>query len=191
MTPAAVRRIQHMNTEKHTGPIDIILVTGFLGAGKTTFVNKLLAGNLGEGAGLLVNNFSGVVVDDSLSEKNEGLEIYQVSGGSLFCSCKTANFAIGLKSIGKFKPSRIIVEASGMSDPSRMDKLLADYRMAADFQLSRIVCLTDAVRTPKMLGTLTALRMQIEHTWRIKGWTHADKQWWYVSDNAGRIYHRV
>jgi len=151
-----------MKTETHNETIDIILVTGFLGAGKTTFVNRLLAGNLGEGAGLLVNDFGDVVVDGSLIEHNDHLEIYEVSGGSLFCSCKTANFAMGLKAIGKFKPSRIIVEASGMSDPSGMEKILADYRMAADFRLARIICLTDAVRTPKMLGTLTALKMQIQ-----------------------------
>ncbi len=144
-----------MNTE-------IILVTGFLGAGKTTFVNRLLAGNLGEGAGLLVNDFGDVVVDGSLMEQNDSLEIYEVSGGSLFCSCKTANFAMGLKALGKFKPSRIIVEASGMSDPSGMEKILSDYRMAADFHLARIVCLADAVRTPKMLEALSALKMQIQ-----------------------------
>ena len=269
-----------MNTAIHNEAIDIILVTGFLGAGKTTFVNRLLAGNLGEGAGLLVNDFGDVVVDGSLVEQNDGLEIYEVSGGSLFCSCKTANFAMGLKALGKFKPSRIIVEASGMSDPSGMEKILADYRMAADFRLARIICLADAVRTPKMLGTLSALKMQIqaadlvlinkcdlvkeseistfetvihelnprvrtcrtvqgdadmalltgaaagnhrgdiescnvpgnrpgtiqieasgiarenldaflhdqlEHTWRIKGWTNTDNKWWYISDNAGRI----
>ncbi len=260
--------------------IDIILVTGFLGSGKTTFVNKLLSGNLGEGAGLLVNDFGKTVIDGALVEKNESLEVYEVSGGSLFCNCKTANFAMGLKALGKFKPSRIFVEASGMSDPSGMEKILTDYRMAADFHLARVVCLADAVRTPKMLGTLSALRLQIEaadlvlinkcdlvketeiasfesviqkinplartcrtvqadvdmallsgaahgnhrgiiescnipanrpgsilleaagiarknldaflhdqleNTWRIKGWANADNQWWYISDNAGRI----
>jgi G3E family GTPase len=269
-----------MKTEEQKEPIDIILITGFLGAGKTTFVNRLLSGKLGEGAGLLVNDFGDVVVDGSLIERNDSLDIYEVSGGSLFCSCKTANFAMGLKSLGKYSPTRVIVEASGMSDPSGMEKILTEYRMASDFHLARIICLTDAVRTPKMLGTLPALKRQIEaadlvlinkcdlvkeseisvfesqiqklnplartsrtvqadvdmalltgsvntghrgniescnlpgnrpesiqieadgitrknldaflreqleHTWRIKGWTRADNRWWYVSDNAGRI----
>lgn len=269
-----------MNTERDNEQIDIILVTGFLGSGKTTFVNKLLSGNLGEGAGLLVNDFGETVVDGSLIEQNDNLEVYEVSGGSLFCNCKTANFAMGLKALGKFKPRRIIVEASGMSDPSGIEKILSDYHMAADFNLARIVCLADAVRTPKLLGTLSALSLQIEaadlvlinkcdlveeseissfesvihkinpyvqtcrtvqadadmallsaaahsnhrgniescnipsnrpgsiqikaagiarksldaflrnqleNTWRIKGWANADNQWWYISDNAGRI----
>lgn len=146
--------------------IDIILVTGFLGAGKTTLVNRLLSGGFGEGAGLLVNDFGDVVVDGCLvtgaDDSEAGVEIFEVAGGSIFCSCKTANFALGLRMFARLKPTRLIVEASGMSDPSGLDKLMAEYRLAADFRLARVVCLADAVRTPKMLNNLPALERQIE-----------------------------
>ena len=264
--------------------IDIILVTGFLGAGKTTLVNRLLTGGIGEGAGLLVNDFGDVVVDGCLVKGSEApeadVEIFEVAGGSIFCSCKTANFAMGLRMFARLKPTRLIVEASGMSDPSGLNKLIAEYRLAADFRLARVVCLADAVRTPKMLHNLPALKSQIEAadlvlinkcdlveeaelsrfeaiirninsdadikrtiradidtdllagavsehhrgdivscdipgnrpgtlqldsegipkdaldaflhdqleaTWRIKGWVKTDREWWYVSDNAGSI----
>lgn len=146
--------------------IDIILVTGFLGAGKTTLVNRLLSSGFGEGAGLLVNDFGDVVVDGCLVKgadtSEAGIEIFEVAGGSIFCSCKTANFALGLRMFARLKPIRLIVEASGMSDPSGLDKLIAEYRLAAEFRLARVVCLADAVRTPKLLDNLPALKRQIE-----------------------------
>ena len=68
-----------MSSESHYDRIDIILITGVLGSGKTTLVNRLLSGALGEGAGLLVNDFGDVVVDGSLVKKlnsPNGLEIF-------------------------------------------------------------------------------------------------------------------
>jgi G3E family GTPase len=60
------------------------------------------------------------------------------------------------------KPERLFVEASGMSDPSGLDRILSDYRLAADFVLIRIICLADAVRTPAMMDNLPALIRQLE-----------------------------
>lgn len=143
--------------------IPVYLITGFLGAGKTTLVNHLLSGGLGEGAGLLVNDFGDVVVDGGLIRTDSGEpEIFEVAGGSIFCSCKTANFALGLRMFAKMRPVRLFVEASGMSDPSGLDKLLSDYRLAADFVLVKVICLVDAVRTPMMMDNLPALSRQIE-----------------------------
>ena len=146
--------------------IPVFLITGFLGAGKTTLVNHLLAGNLGDGAGLLVNDFGDIVVDGSLARRradsDEGLEVFEVAGGSIFCSCKTDNFALGLRMFARMRPERLFVEASGMSDPSGLDRILSDYRLAADFALIRIICLADAIRTPAMMDNLPALTRQLE-----------------------------
>ena len=157
------------NAEGSDERIPVYLITGFLGAGKTTLVNRLLAGSLGRGAGLLVNDFGDVVVDAGLLRRRssplddpEAPDIFEVAGGSIFCSCKTDNFALGLRTFANIRPARLFVEASGMSDPSGLDKILADYRLAADFRLARVICLADAVRTPRMMENLPALTLQIE-----------------------------
>jgi len=156
-----------LNPEIADERIPVILGTGFLGAGKTTLVNHLLSGRLGKGAGLLVNDFGDVVTDGCLIRKelppeSGGVEIFEVAGGSIFCSCKTGDFALGLRMFARIRPERLIVEASGMADPSGMDRLLSEYRLAADFRLARVVCITDAVRTPRMMEILPVLKRQIE-----------------------------
>jgi G3E family GTPase len=147
--------------------IPIILVTGFLGAGKTTLVNRLLSGALGPGAGVLVNDFGDIAVDSALLRRNtdagaRGIEIFEVTGGSIFCACKTAGLAEGLRMFARMGLKHLVMEASGMSDPSGLDTILADYRLAADFRLGRVVCLADAVRTPRVMGNLPVVKRQIE-----------------------------
>ena len=164
--------------------IDLILVTGFLGAGKTTLVNRL-TGWLNNGAltngdplserepgvaaspsrppvGLLINDFGRVVVDGALlRENNDDLQLFEVADGSIFCSCKTASFVAGLRMFARLRPERLIVEASGMSDPSGLSKILSENRLTDDFQVRRIICLVDATRFTKLYGTLTAVERQV------------------------------
>ncbi|MFP4376344.1 MAG: GTP-binding protein [Spirochaetales bacterium] len=153
-------------------PIELVLITGFLGAGKTTFLNSLLmstgADRLNDGRpplGLLINDFGRVVVDGALVEEqansSEGMEIYEVADGSIFCSCKTASFVAGLRMFARRRPHRLYVEASGMSDPSGLSKLLRENRLASDYVITDIVCLVDATRFEKLIGTLTAIERQV------------------------------
>lgn len=146
-------------------PIDLILITGFLGAGKTTLLNRLLAGGGGDRSGLLVNDFGDIAVDGSLIKsryrEEEEIEVFEVSDGSIFCTCRSANFVLGLRMFARLRPERLYVEASGMSDPSGIGRLLSENRLAADYRVFRVVCLIDAVRTPRLWGTLPALQRQL------------------------------
>jgi G3E family GTPase len=161
-------------------PVDLILLTGFLGAGKTTLVNRLverLNGAPGEGpaaaagersrrppVGVLINDFGRVVVDGELVRSHgaaDELELFEVADGSIFCSCKTASFVAGLRMFARLRPRTLIVEASGMSDPSGLSKILRDNRLQDDFVVRRIVCLVDPTRFPKLYGTLTAVERQV------------------------------
>ncbi len=152
-------------------PIGLTLVTGFLGAGKTTLVNALLRALATRGAptgrpdiGLLVNDFGTVVVDGALimsHNRDAALEIFEVADGSIFCTCKSASFVAGLRMFSRLRPRRLIVEASGMSDPSGLSRLLRENRLAGDYRVDRTVCVVDAVRYPKLRGTLPALDAQI------------------------------
>jgi G3E family GTPase len=90
------------------------------------------------------------------------MEIYEVADGSIFCSCKTASFVAGLRMFARRRPKRLYVEASGMSDPSGLSKLLRENRLASEFVITDIVCLVDAARFGKLVGTLTAIERQVQ-----------------------------
>ena len=95
----------------------IYLVTGFLGAGKTTFVNGFLDEYKGRVA-VIVNEFGNEGIDGELIHKTEGTEIYEINSGSIFCSCKLMDFANALIELSKYDVDIVLVEASGLSDPS-------------------------------------------------------------------------
>lgn len=99
---------------KPTVKIDII--AGFLGAGKTTLINKLLAeAYFGEKIAILENEFGAIGVDGSLIERDD-INITEMSGGCICCSLKTTLQA-GLVEICKsYQPDRIIIEPTGLAD---------------------------------------------------------------------------
>lgn len=99
---------------KSTVKIDII--AGFLGAGKTTLINKLLAeAYFGEKIAILENEFGAIGVDGSLIERDD-INITEMSGGCICCSLKTTLQA-GLVEICKsYQPDRIIIEPTGLAD---------------------------------------------------------------------------
>ena len=150
-------------------PIALVLLTGFLGSGKTTLLNSMLSRATDGRTGILVNEFGTVGVDGALIRKSgteDGMTVYEVADGSIFCTCKSASFVAGLRMFARLpetrRPERLVVEASGMSDPSGLTKLLRDNRLAGDYVVVKIVCLVDAVRFPKVVDTLPAVRRQVE-----------------------------
>jgi len=72
----------------------IYLITGFLGAGKTTFLKERLL-HAPVRTGVLVNDF-GKVNFDGLQIKRQGMDLIELSNGSIFCSCLKDNFIEGL-----------------------------------------------------------------------------------------------
>jgi G3E family GTPase len=151
-----------------SGPINLVLLTGFLGAGKTTLLNQVLdaAASTERRVGVLMNEFGKVGVDGALVHRTNELSVFEVSDGSIFCTCKSASFVTGLRMFARMpdgkRPDRLIVEASGMSDPSGLAKLLRENRLAGDYTVVKVVCLVDSVRFRKVAGTLPAVTRQIE-----------------------------
>lgn len=149
-------------------PIDLVLLTGFLGAGKTTLLNQVLdaAASSTRRIGVLMNEFGKVSVDGALVHKTDELSVFEVSDGSIFCTCKSASFVTGLRMFARMpdgeRPDRLIVEASGMSDPSGLTKLLRENRLVGDYTVAKVVCVVDAVRFRKVVQILPAVTRQIE-----------------------------
>ena len=145
-------------------PVDLVLLTGFLGTGKTTLLNRLLADLRDGETGVLVNDFGPVAVDGgrlAAVDGAESLEIYEVKDGSIFCSCKSADFVLGLRMFARLKPRRLIVEASGLADPRGMRKILDDNRLSEAFTIALTACLVDPTASYKLRRALPVIDEQI------------------------------
>lgn len=102
--------------------LPLTVIGGFLGAGKTSLVNHLLA-NAGRRYGVLVNDFGAVNIDAALIAAQDGATI-ALTNGCVCCSLGD-DFGEGLNRLAAREPApeHIIVEASGVSDPWRIAQL--------------------------------------------------------------------
>jgi len=148
--------------------IDIVLLAGFLGAGKTTVLNELIRSFHNRKLGMLVNDFGEVPVDGSLLKNTnpelleEGHKIYEIGNGSIFCSCLKAPFLFGLKYFEREKPDILFIESSGLSDPSSMNKILKDHGLDGKFHIRHVVTLVDPVRYMGLVSVLEVIVHQIK-----------------------------
>lgn len=94
--------------------IDVNLISGFLGSGKTSTINHLLSQKQSEEQwGILVNEFGKIGVDDRLIKTDPQVEMRQVSGGCLCCASGPA-FTLALEQLLSLKPQRILIEPTGL-----------------------------------------------------------------------------
>ncbi|MCF2652186.1 CobW family GTP-binding protein [Anaeromassilibacillus senegalensis] len=131
---------------------ELYLITGFLGAGKTTFLKRFIRLFAGRKMQLIVNEFGNEGVDGSLLAAL-GAYLNEISGGSVFCSCRMDQFEKVLRQSASIHPDVILVEASGLSDPTGVRKLFAQTDRFPDIQYQGAICLVDAVRFPKLYAT--------------------------------------
>jgi len=143
----------------------IYLITGFLGAGKSTYLNKLLL-NSSKKTGVLINEFGKISVD-TITLSSNGIDLVELKNGSIFCSCLKDKFIDGLIELIKMSLDEIYIESSGLADPSNINniadvikKQVPDIR----FEFSGVICLVDAVYFLKQLDVLESIRRQIQHS---------------------------
>lgn len=136
----------------------LYLITGFLGAGKTTFLRRFLPLFSGEKIRLIINEFGEAGVDGSLlKELSPVLE--EISGGSVFCACRLDQFEKALSQCGV--DETILVEASGLSDPTGVRRLFAKTIRFPHITYMGGICLVDAVRFPKVYATARSCVRQL------------------------------
>ena len=102
---------------------NMTVLAGFLGAGKTTLMQRLINSldQRGIRYAVVSNDFGSINVDAALIKTDE--PIIEITDGSMFCSCKEHTFVEGLLALKEHNPQEILVEASGLSDPSSMKTL--------------------------------------------------------------------
>lgn len=138
----------------------LYLVTGFLGAGKTTFLHQFVRLFPEERLALLINEFGREGVDGTLlSDLN--VELTEIDNGSIFCACKIEQFEDALLMLQDKAPDAIFVEASGLSDPTAVGSILAQRQKFPNIEYRGAICLVDAVRFHKVYRTARVCRMQL------------------------------
>lgn len=131
--------------------IDLYLISGFLGTGKTTFLQHILSGMDTKRVGVIVNEYGVVGIDGKVLE-DEDARIVEINSGSIFCACLKGDFVNTLADFLEKPIDRLYVEASGMADPSSMSDLLSQLnillkkqnRTTRQYHYCGSVCLVDA-----------------------------------------------
>ena len=122
--------------------LKIDIISGFLGAGKTTFIERLLKTNLKNEKVVLIENEYGEVSVDTDILKDTKIEIRELSQGCICCSL-VGDFSKSLKTIiDTYNPDRILIEPSGVGKLSDIIKAVAETGLQEN--VNSLVCLVDA-----------------------------------------------
>lgn len=139
--------------------MELYLITGFLGAGKTTFLRNFVRQFSQKRIYLIINEFGRTGIDGSLLREVDAM-MAEINNGSIFCSCRLDQFEKVLEEAVKQRPDVILVEASGLSDPTNIQKILSSGDFSS-IEYRGSICLVDACRFQQVVETARMCRKQV------------------------------
>lgn len=145
-------------------PIAVWVLTGFLGAGKTTTLNQLLKAPLlvDRHQALIINEFGKMGVDGSLVEPGD-FTLYEINRGSIFCSCTQAELISTLETLAlEIQPEHLVLEATGIAQPSDLEPLIKASTYGDFFEIKAVVCVVDAEQFVKTAAFMQAAVAQVQ-----------------------------
>ena len=137
----------------------LYLITGLRGAGKTTFLKQFVRQFQNQKLWLIINDFGKVGVDGALL-REVNAELAEISNGSIFCTCRLDKFEETLHRAMEDRPDVIVVEASGLADPTGVERVLGQPEFSG-IAYSGSICLVDALRLERVIHTARVLPKQI------------------------------
>lgn len=143
----------------HRAPLPVTLVTGFLGAGKTTLVNRVLHERHGERIAVVVNEFGSVGIDGRLVVASED-EVVELANGCVCCSVRGDLIAslgrlldAAERRLARRPLERILIETSGLASPGPiLQTLRVEPRLATATRASGVVTLVHAGQALEQLA---------------------------------------
>jgi G3E family GTPase len=129
--------------------IPITLITGFLGSGKSTLINRIIAENKDKKIGLVLNEFGDVKLESQIVKSTDE-EIVELSNGCMCCVVRSDLIKTVQDLITK-KPelNYIIIEASGLSDPVPIAQTFLMQDLDKRIRLDSVLCVVDALNFEK------------------------------------------
>lgn len=127
------------------------IISGFLGAGKTTFIKELVSRvYAGEKLVLIENEFGEIGIDGGFL-KDAGIEITEMNSGCICCTL-VGDFSEALqKVLDQYHPDRVIIEPSGVGKLSDIVKAIEDVKKAADIEIDGRITVVDGKKTKMYL----------------------------------------
>ena len=144
------------------------IISGFLGAGKTTFIKKLIdTVYTGEKLVLIENEFGEIGIDGGFL-KDAGIEITEMNSGCICCTL-VGDFSKALqKVLDEYKPDRVIIEPSGVGKLSDVAKAIEDVKEVADIEISAKIAVVDGKKAKTYLKNFGEFfENQVEHATTI------------------------
>jgi len=140
--------------------MEMYLITGFLGSGKTTFLNYQLKHST-KRIGVLVNEFGQTSID---SVTIEASTLVELKNGSIFCSCLKSDFISSLIDLSNRALDILLIETSGLSDPSNFSDILGVVRENSSNSIGYKGCITliDAKHFMKVHEVMNVVSRQIK-----------------------------
>ena len=119
------------------------IISGFLGAGKTTFIKELISKAYKDEKTVLIENEFGEIGIDSRFMQNSGIEVTEMNSGCICCTL-VGDFAKSLKQVSdEFHPDRIIIEPSGVGKLSDVAKAVIDMQDEAGVEIESLITVAD------------------------------------------------
>ena len=141
----------------------LYLLTGFLGAGKTTFLKNILNDLTGNKVAVIMNEFGKVGIDGTIIKK-EGMELVEINRGSIFCSCLQLSFVSALIDMADRNMEYVFVESSGLADPSNIAEFLEAVKVAKGdvYDYSGAICIVDGVNFLDQVKDIETVERQLK-----------------------------
>src|SRR6201991_4694400 len=151
----------HPDRRRLMVPVPVLLVTGFLGAGKTTVVNHLLAHAEGRRIAAVVNDFGAINIDAELIA-GAGDGVVSLANGCICCTLE-GDLLRTLAALLRRdpKPEFIVIETSGIADPADIVRNLMDPVIFKEAPLETVLCVLDATIPATKLNDDALLRSQL------------------------------
>lgn len=143
--------------------IPVTVITGFLGAGKTSLLNHLISSYPDKKFAIIENEFGEINIDSELVANVKNEDIFELTNGCICCSLNDELYVVLqnlIKSNHQF--NHLLIETTGIADPgSILASFITDPFIKKEFELDAVICLVDAANASNILETEIVLTKQI------------------------------
>lgn len=147
--------------------VAVTLLTGFLGAGKTTLINYFLTHQANQSVAILENEFGAVNIDGALLRAGENVNVVELSNGCVCCSVRSEftealNELLARRAQGELHFARLIVETTGLADPAPIiQTFFVEPELRDALRLDAVITLVDCQHILRQLDEHPVAASQI------------------------------